>query len=118
MGLDARADGLMKAESARNGLFQYAELSIANPVLKRVVKTMPSTLPATLIPRIMSNHDPYSEAEWMIETIIDDFAESLDDSDRSQFYARLAELIAERRERIEQHQEEAETEPPTSQHIH
>ena len=39
-----------------------------------------------------------SEAEWMLETIIDDFAVSLDLPDRARFYALLVELLIERRD--------------------
>ena len=38
-----------------------------------------------------------SEAEWMLETIIDDFAVSMELPDRAHFYALLAELLIERR---------------------
>lgn len=38
-----------------------------------------------------------SEAEWMLETIIDDFALSLDLPDRARFYALLVEQLIERR---------------------
>ncbi len=39
-----------------------------------------------------------SEAEWMLETIIDDFAMSLDLPDRARFYAHLVELLIARRD--------------------
>ena len=42
-----------------------------------------------------------SEAQWMLETIIDDFATSLDLPDRARFYALLVELLAERRDRAQ-----------------
>ena len=66
----------------------------------------------------MSDHDPCSDAEWILETIIDDFAESLDKQDRVRFYVRLAELIAERRDRVERTVDDAEPESGASSHIH
>jgi hypothetical protein len=46
----------------------------------------------------MSEFDARNDAEWMLETIIDDFAQSLSASNRALFYAQLAELLAQRRE--------------------
>jgi hypothetical protein len=43
-----------------------------------------------------------SEAEWMLETIIDDFAMSLDLPDRARFYAVLVELLIARRDHVQQ----------------
>jgi hypothetical protein len=79
---------------------------------------MSFNLSSGMTPHTMSPHDPYAEAEWMLETIIDDFAESLDNRDRAQFYMRLAELIAERRDREERLMDDAESEPGESQQIH
>lgn len=44
----------------------------------------------------MREFDPCSDAEWMLETIIDDFAQSLTPTDRALFYTHLAELLARR----------------------
>ncbi len=43
-----------------------------------------------------------SEAEWILETIIDDFAVSLNLQDRARFYAWLVELLIERRDGVQQ----------------
>ena len=79
---------------------------------------MPTTLPSSLMSPTMSDHDPCSEAEWILETIIDDFAESLDKQDRVRFYVRLAELIVERRDRMERILDDSEPEAGSSSHIH
>ncbi len=46
----------------------------------------------------MTRSDACSEADWMLETIVDDFAASLDLPERVRFYARLVELLIERRD--------------------
>ena len=79
---------------------------------------MPSALLSRLTSQTMSDHDPCNEAEWMLETIIDDFAESLEKQDRARFYARLAELIVERLNGLERRLNGAEDEPGSSRQIH
>jgi len=45
----------------------------------------------------MAGFDPRSDAEWLLETIVDDFAQSMAVPHRAEFYAHLADLIAQRR---------------------
>jgi hypothetical protein len=52
-----------------------------------------------------------NEAEWMAETIVDDFAASLDLSERVRFYARLIELLIERRDRSQRALDGGEARP-------
>lgn len=59
----------------------------------------------------MNPRDACTEAEWMLETIVDDFAQSLDLSDRARFYARMVELLIEQRDRLQQVLDGADTEP-------
>jgi hypothetical protein len=54
-----------------------------------------------------------SEAEWMLETIIDDFAMSLDPPDRARFYALLVEMLIERRDGVQQDLERGDLKPDT-----
>lgn len=44
----------------------------------------------------MPYSDPSREAEWIVREIIDDYARSLDSTDRAVFLNRLVKLIAER----------------------
>ena len=44
----------------------------------------------------MTMFDGNNEAEWMAETIIDDFARSLNIPEKIRFYSRLVELLSER----------------------
>jgi hypothetical protein len=60
----------------------------------------------------MSRHDPCSEAEWILEAIVDDFADSLEPPDRALFYARLAELLLERRDREDRRCERPDSDVP------
>ena len=48
----------------------------------------------------MTRSDACSEAEWMLEAIVEDFAQSLDLPDRARFYARLVELLNERHDSV------------------
>ena len=50
----------------------------------------------------MTMFDAGSEAEWMAETIIEDFALSLDMAERIRFYSRLVELLTARRNEMQQ----------------
>lgn len=59
----------------------------------------------------MPNRDAFSDAAWILESIIDDFAESLTPPDRARFYAELAELLARRRDDGGRLPEEFGTEP-------
>ena len=45
----------------------------------------------------MKSFDAGSEAEWIAETIVDDFALALEPAERVRFYSRLVELLLERR---------------------
>ena len=66
----------------------------------------------------MSLHDPCSEAEWILESIIDDFAQSLDNRDRALFYTHLAELIAGRLDGARRSRDDAGEEPETPLQVH
>jgi hypothetical protein len=45
---------------------------------------------------MMREEGPRLDAEWIMETIVDDYARSFDQAERLSFYARIAELAAER----------------------
>ncbi len=59
----------------------------------------------------MTMFDGNSEAEWMAETIIDDFARSLNPAEKIQFYSRLVELLSERICQIQQVLEAGDPDP-------
>lgn len=59
-----------------------------------------------------------SEAEWMLETIIDDFAVSLDLPDRARFYALLVELLIERRDRTQRALDGDDPKPDSFEQVH
>jgi hypothetical protein len=59
-----------------------------------------------------------SEAEWILETIIDDFAVSLDLPDRARFYAWLVELLIQRRDGVQQTVDGADTKRDPFEHVH
>jgi hypothetical protein len=59
-----------------------------------------------------------SEAEWMLETIIDDFAMSLDLPDRARFYALLVDLLITRRDGLQQDLEGGESKPNPFEQVH
>ena len=58
-----------------------------------------------------------SEAEWMLETIIDDFAVSLDLPDRARFYALLVERLIERRDRAQRTLDSDDAKPDPFEHL-
>lgn len=66
----------------------------------------------------MSSLNPHSEAEWLLETIIDDYALSIEGPDRARFYARLVELLIQRHKRIQQALETADPGPDSPQQVH
>lgn len=66
----------------------------------------------------MSVHDPCSEAEWILESIVDDFAQSLDSRDRTLFYSHLAELIGGRLDGAMGCTDSADEEPESPLRIH
>jgi len=66
----------------------------------------------------MNPFDACSEAEWMLETIVDDFAVSLNLSDRAQFYARLIELLIERRNSAQRALDGSDPEPDSLERVH
>jgi len=66
----------------------------------------------------MNPFDACSEAEWMLETIVDDFAVSLDLSDRARFYARLVELLTERRNSVQRALDGADPEADSLERVH
>jgi|HubBroStandDraft_5_1064220.scaffolds.fasta_scaffold00398_7 hypothetical protein len=59
-----------------------------------------------------------SEAEWMLETIVDDFALSLELSDRARFYARLVELLIEQRDRVQRVLDGTDSSPDSWEQLH
>jgi len=66
----------------------------------------------------MAGFDPRSDAEWLLETIIDDFAQAMTGPDRAQFFARLADLVAQRRDDEERFAANPESEPDLPPHVH
>jgi hypothetical protein len=66
----------------------------------------------------MAEFDPSSDAEWMLETIIDDFAQSLTPPNRARFYAQLTKLVAQRRDDEERLADESGFEPNVPRHVH
>lgn len=60
--------------------------------------------------------NPRAEAEWLLDTIIDDYALSIDPPDRARFYARLVELLIQRHKRIRSLDSNAETDRPGQIH--
>lgn len=66
----------------------------------------------------MSLHNPGSDAEWLLETIIDDFAQSLSRRDRVRFYAELADLVVQRRDTEEQLAAEPDGLPNVPPRVH
>jgi hypothetical protein len=66
----------------------------------------------------MSLLNPRAEAEWLLETIIDDFALSIEAQDRARFYARLAELLIQRHKRVQRVLDGAEPGPDSPQQVH
>jgi len=79
---------------------------------------MSSTLLSRPSPQTMSSHDPCSEAEWILESIVDDFAQSLDSRDRALFYTHLAELIAGRLDGAVRCTDGADEEPGSPLQVH
>jgi len=59
--------------------------------------------------------DASSEAEWMAETIVDDFALALDPAERVRFYSRLVDLLTERRNQVQRALEGESEEDPLGQ---
>jgi hypothetical protein len=45
---------------------------------------------------MIGRKNPRLDAEWIMNAIVDDFAQSLDAPERALFYARLAELAVKR----------------------
>jgi hypothetical protein len=66
----------------------------------------------------MAGFDPSTDAEWMLETIIDDFAQSMTAVSRAQFYAQLAELLAQRRNHEARLASRSDSEPDLPPHVH
>ena len=66
----------------------------------------------------MTQHDARSEAEWILETIIDDFALSMDESERAQFYVRLVELLIRRRDQAKGILADDDSGPDSSGPVH
>lgn len=66
----------------------------------------------------MTIFDAGGEAEWMVQTIIDDFALSLDLAERIKFYSRLIELLSERRNQMQQALEGGDGDPDSMEPIH
>lgn len=79
---------------------------------------MSSTLFSRPNRQTMSAHDPCSEAEWILESIVDDFAQSLDNRDRTLFYTHLAELIAGRLDGAVRCTDDADEEPESPLQVH
>ena len=59
-----------------------------------------------------------SDAEWMLETIVEDFAQSLDLADRAHFYARLVQLLTERRDCMQRALDGGEPERDSLERVH
>ena len=59
-----------------------------------------------------------SDAEWMLETIVEDFAQSLGLADRAHFYARLVELLTERRDRMQRALNSGERKRDSLERVH
>lgn len=53
-----------------------------------------------------------------METIIDDFAGSLDVPDRARFYALLVEMLIERRDRVQRGSDGGEPKPDPFERVH
>ena len=68
--------------------------------------------------RFMTPPDGCSEAEWILETIIDDFARSLDVPDRARFYAFLVDLLIERRDRLQRASSGGDPNPEPFERVH
>jgi hypothetical protein len=66
----------------------------------------------------MNSSHACSEAEWMLETIVDDFALSLELSDRARFYARLVELLIEQRDRVQRVLDGTDSSPDSWEQLH
>jgi hypothetical protein len=66
----------------------------------------------------MTSFDARSEAEWMAETIIEDFALALDPAERVRFYCRLVELLTERRNQTQRALEGGEAEEDSFDPVH
>jgi hypothetical protein len=66
----------------------------------------------------MTRSDPCREAEWMLETIVDDFAQSLDLPDRARFYARLVELLTGRNDGLKQTLNGSDPSPDSLKKVH
>lgn len=66
----------------------------------------------------MTMFDAGSEAEWMAETIIEDFALSLDMAERIRFYSRLVELLTARRNQMQQALEGGDPDPSPMEPVH
>jgi hypothetical protein len=54
----------------------------------------------------------------MAETIVDDFAMSLDLSERVRFYARMVELLTERRNQVQRALDGSDPEPESLEQVH
>jgi hypothetical protein len=54
----------------------------------------------------------------MLETIVDDFAQSLDLPDRARFYARLVELLTGRNEGLKQTLDGSDPSPDSLKKVH
>lgn len=68
--------------------------------------------------RFMSSPYGCSEAEWMLETIVDDYAQSLDLADRARFYRALVELMIARRDSVQRLLDGTDPEPDPLEHVH
>jgi hypothetical protein len=66
----------------------------------------------------MKSFDASSEAEWLAETIVDDFALGLDLAERVRFYSRLVELLIQRRDQMQHALEGGDAEEDSLEHIH
>lgn len=66
----------------------------------------------------MTSFDACSEADWMMETIIDDFAQTLALPDRARFYARLVELLNERYKVVQQSLNQDGPPPDSKEKVH
>ena len=66
----------------------------------------------------MSLLNPRAEADWLLETIIDDYALSIEPPDRARFYARLVELLMQRHKRVLLALDVADPGPESPKQVH
>ena len=59
-----------------------------------------------------------SDALWMLETIIDDFAQSLAPEERVRFYAEITELLTRRRDSMDGLAHRTSSEPDVPPQVH